>query len=73
MQEDREVAALARLVRQGTIDERAAAYGIALKVISDGRASLDARQEALYEAEVAPLIRANTAADTASARTRERP
>ena len=65
VQEDREVDELARLIEQGSINERSAAYGIALKVISHGRASLDRRQEALYEAEVAPLIRVNTARDEA--------
>ena len=63
MQEQREADALAKLIEQGTIDERSSAYGVALKVISDGLASLDARQRRLYETEVAHLIRANVSKD----------
>lgn len=63
--EDRDVDELARLIEQGTISDRSAAYGVALQVISHGRRSLDRRQESLYETEVAPLIRANRAMDGA--------
>jgi hypothetical protein len=39
------------------LDEKSAAYGIAMKVVYEGYDSLSAKQRYVYDAEVIPLLR----------------
>jgi hypothetical protein len=45
------------LVDEGYLDEKSAGYGIAQKMVHEGRDSLSPKQLGLYEAVVTPLLK----------------